>query len=81
MQATFGQCKAIGESLGLTIREEGSGGGSDGNITAHLGIATLDGLGAQGEGLHALHEHVVINSLPRHAALIAAMLRDWKFAD
>jgi glutamate carboxypeptidase len=77
MVRSFAQCKAIGESLGLTVREDGSGGGSDGNITAAMGVPTLDGLGPQGDGLHAVHEHVVINNLPQRAALIAAMLRDW----
>ncbi|MBI5668825.1 MAG: M20 family metallopeptidase [Chloroflexi bacterium] len=79
MQRTFAQCKAIGERYGLTIRQDGSGGGSDGNFTAHMGIPTLDGLGPQGDGLHALHEHVVIASLPRRATLIAAMLKEWQF--
>ena len=79
MIAAFQQVKAIGETLGLTVREDGSGGASDGNFTAYLGVPTLDGLGPQGEGLHAVHEHVVIASLPRRAALIAAMLRDWRF--
>lgn len=79
MKATYGQCKQIGESYGLTIREDGSGGGSDGNFTAHMGIPTLDGLGPQGDGLHALHEHVVLASLPRRATLLAALLKDWKF--
>lgn len=79
MKATFAQCAAIGKHYGLTIREEGSGGGSDGNITASMGIPTLDGLGPQGDGLHALHEHVVINSLPQRATLMAGMLKDWKF--
>lgn len=79
MIAAFEQAKAIGASYGLTIREDGSGGGSDGNLTAYEGITTLDGLGPQGEGLHAEHEHVIINSLPRRATLIAGMLRDWKF--
>ncbi len=79
MKATFAQCKLIGESYGLTVREDGSGGGSDGNITASMGIPTLDGLGPAGDGLHALHEHVVLNSLPERSALIAAMLKDWQF--
>lgn len=79
MQRTFAQCKAIGERYGLTIRQDGSGGGSDGNFTAHMGIPTLDGLGPQGDGLHALHEHVVITSLPRRATLLAAMLKEWQF--
>ncbi len=81
MKATFAQCKEIGTRYGLTVREDGSGGGSDGNITASLGTPTLDGLGPQGDGLHALHEHVVINSLPQRATLIAAMLKDWDFGE
>lgn len=79
MIADFAQCKAIGERHGLTVREEGSGGGSDGNTTASLGIPTLDGLGPQGDGLHAVHEHVILNSLPRRATLLAAMLKEWEF--
>jgi glutamate carboxypeptidase len=79
MIAAFEQAKAIGAKYGLTIREDGSGGASDGNFTAYEGITTLDGLGPQGDGLHAEHEHVVINSLPRRATLIAGMLRDWQF--
>jgi len=66
--------------MGLTITEEGSGGGSDGNITSALGIPTLDGLGAMGEGAHALHEQVVISSFPRSAALLDGILREWQFA-
>jgi len=77
MKRSFAQCKAIGERYGLTVREDGSGGGSDGNFTAHMGIPTLDGLGPQGDGLHALHEHVVLNSLPRRATLLAGILKDW----
>lgn len=77
--AAYEQAKHIGEALGITVREDGSGGGSDGNFTAAMGIPTLDGLGPQGDGLHALHEHVVINSLPERAALIAGILREWKF--
>ncbi|MFN8527742.1 MAG: M20 family metallopeptidase [Anaerolineae bacterium] len=77
MQRQYAQCKAIGEKYGLTITEDGSGGGSDGNTVASLGIPVLDGLGPQGDGLHALHEHVVLNSLPRRSTLIAAMLKEW----
>ncbi len=80
MIRNFVQCKQIGESYGLTVREDGSGGASDGNTVASLGISVLDGLGPQGDGLHALHEQVVIASLPRRATLIAGMLKDWKFA-
>lgn len=80
MITAFGQARAIGAAQGLTVREDTSGGGSDGNFTAAAGIATLDGLGPQGDGLHAMHEHVIINSLPQRAALIAGILRDWRFA-
>ena len=80
MIAAFGQARAIGAELDLTVREDGSGGGSDGNFTAAAGITTLDGLGPQGDGLHAEHEHVIINSLPQRAALVAGILRDWQFA-
>ena len=63
----------------MTITEDGSGGASDGNTVASLGIAVLDGLGPQGDGLHALHEQVVVASMPRRATLLAGMLKDWKF--
>lgn len=79
MKKTYAQCKAIGEKYGVSVREDGSGGGSDGNITAAMGVPTLDGLGPQGDGLHALHEQVVISSLPTRAALLAGMLMDWQF--
>lgn len=79
MARSYAQVKAIGESYGLTLTEAMSGGGSDGNTVSSLGIPLLDGLGPQGDGLHALHEHVVLNSLPRRTTLIAGMLKDWKF--
>lgn len=79
MIRNFEQVKRIGERLGLTITEASSGGGSDGNTVAAMGISVLDGLGPQGDGLHALHEHVVLASLPRRATLLAGMLREWQF--
>jgi glutamate carboxypeptidase len=79
MQKTYAQCKAIGERNGVSVFEDSSGGGSDGNTVAAMGVAVLDGLGPQGDGLHALHEHVVLNSLPRRATLLAAMLKEWQF--
>lgn len=74
---TFAQAQQIAKNAGITIREDGAGGGSDGNFTAALGIPTLDGLGAEGAGLHALNEHILIGSLPKKAALMAAIIRDW----
>ena len=74
----FEKAEAIGKKYGVTIDEAGTGGGSDGNFTAAMGIPTLDGLGAHGDGLHAPHEHVIISSLPRQATLIAGILLDWE---
>lgn len=73
------QTQAIGKKYGITVRDDGSGGGSDGNFTAAMGIPTIDGMGPQGDGLHAVHEHVVISSLPQRATLVAGILRDWEF--
>lgn len=77
MKATFARCQEIGKKHGITVRGDSAGGGSDGNTTASMGIPTLDGLGAYGDGLHAVHEHVLISSLPQRAALVAAILKDW----
>jgi glutamate carboxypeptidase len=60
--------------LGQSIEEGATGGGSDGNFTAALGIPTLDGLGALGDGAHALHEHVLVSALVPRAALIALLM-------
>ncbi len=77
MQATFEQAKQLGAQIGLSLKEGSTGGGSDGNFTANLGIPTLDGLGAIGDGAHAVHEHVVISSLADRAALLATLLTRW----
>ncbi|MCS6963957.1 M20 family metallopeptidase [Thermoflexus sp.] len=77
MVSTFERARAIAAELGLTLTEGGTGGGSDANFTAALGIPTLDGLGAIGNGAHALDEHVRIDSLPPRAALVAALLARW----
>jgi glutamate carboxypeptidase len=70
----FGRAQALMRDLGVTIQECFAGGGSDGNFTAALGIPTLDGLGAVGNGAHSPREHVVLSSLPERAALIAGLL-------
>ena len=56
------------------MTEGSTGGGSDGNFSAALGVPTLDGLGAVGDGAHALHEHVEIETMVPRAALIAGIL-------
>jgi glutamate carboxypeptidase len=61
--------------MGMTLDEASTGGGSDGNFTSGLGIPTLDGLGAVGEGAHASNESVILDELPRRAALLAALIR------
>jgi len=70
----FTLARRLARELGFTLKESSVGGGSDGNFTAALGIATLDGLGAVGEGAHARHESVVIAEMPRRAALLARLI-------
>ena len=77
MAETFGRAQAIATGLGLAVGEGGTGGGSDANFVAPLGVPVLDGLGAQGNGAHSEREHVVIASLPERAALLAALLSEW----
>lgn len=56
------------------LEEKATGGGSDGNFTAALGVPTLDGLGGVGEGAHALHESVLLAEIPRRTALLAGLI-------
>jgi glutamate carboxypeptidase len=70
----FRKAQALAHELGFTLHEASTGGGSDGNFTAALGIPTLDGMGAVGEGAHARHESVLVEHLAPRTALLAAML-------
>jgi len=72
--ALYEKAVAIARDLGWKLGEAAVGGGSDGNLTAGLGIPTLDGLGAVGDGAHATHEHIVVSELPRRAALVAGLI-------
>lgn len=74
--ALFEQAREIARPLGLELSEGSTGGGSDGNFTAALGVPTLDGLGVRGGGAHADDEHILIDSLAERAALLAALLLD-----
>jgi glutamate carboxypeptidase len=74
--ALFARAARLAGGMGLALREAATGGGSDGNFTAALGVPTLDGLGAVGDGAHSKDEHVVVRSLPERAALLAALLAD-----
>ena len=72
--ALFERARLLASQMNLTLGECTVGGGSDGNFTAALGIPTLDGLGAVGDGAHSTHEHVFINAMPVRATLLAALL-------
>jgi glutamate carboxypeptidase len=72
----FAKAQALAREIGWKLDETAVGGGSDGNFTAALGVPTLDGLGGVGDGAHAVHEHVLIEELPKRAALIAGLLAE-----
>jgi glutamate carboxypeptidase len=70
----FAQARAIAASIGQEVFESSTGGGSDGNFTAALGIPTIDGLGCPGDGAHAETEHIDIQKVSGRTALITALL-------
>lgn len=70
----YEKARAIAAQLGWNLEEAAVGGGSDGNFTAALGVPTLDGLGAVGEGAHSSGENIMIDELPRRAALLATLI-------
>jgi glutamate carboxypeptidase len=72
--ALFSQARELAQRLEFSVGECLAGGGSDGNFTAALGVPTLDGLGAVGEGPHSPREQVILSALPERAALLAALL-------
>jgi len=72
--ALFARAKSLAKQINLSLGECTAGGGSDGNFTAALGIPTLDGLGAVGDGAHSAREHILINTMPARAALLASLL-------
>ena len=72
----FLRAKHLAHHMGFELGEGTAGGASDGNFTSALGIPTLDGLGAVGDGAHSSHEHILINSMPARAALLGALLHD-----
>ncbi len=74
--ALFRRARTLAAQLGLQLEEASTGGGSDGNFTAALGVPTLDGMGAVGAGAHAAHEHIVTAHLVERTTLLAAMLAE-----
>jgi glutamate carboxypeptidase len=70
----FQTARACAKELGVTLQESSTGGGSDGNFTAALGIPTLDGLGGVGEGAHAANESILLDRIADRTALLAMLL-------
>src|SRR5215510_1737909 len=72
----FQLAQTLAKEIGLDLGESSTGGGSDGNFTSALGIPTLDGLGAVGEGAHAAHESIVLSELPARTAIVASLIEN-----
>lgn len=70
----YALAREVAAESGVDLQEGGTGGGSDGNFTAALGVPTLDGLGPRGDGAHALHEHVIVADLAWRAAFLAGLV-------
>jgi glutamate carboxypeptidase len=70
----FEHAKRIAAEIGYDLKEGSVGGGSDGNFIAALGVPVLDGLGVDGAGAHAEHEHIIISDIPRRAALLTRLI-------
>jgi glutamate carboxypeptidase len=77
MKLTFEKAKSIAAQIGLDLRAGGTGGASDANFVAPLGIPVLDGLGAVGEGYHSEREYIFADSLEQKIRLVSALLRGW----
>ncbi|MGI9075572.1 MAG: M20 family metallopeptidase [Bryobacteraceae bacterium] len=72
----FARAKKMGAELGIDVEESSTGGGSDGNFTAALGVPTLDGLGGVGEGAHAVNESILIDRIADRVALLAMLVAE-----
>ena len=70
----FEQARRLASEIGYDLKEGSVGGGSDGNFIAALGVPVLDGLGVDGAGAHAEHEHIIISDIPRRAALLTRLI-------
>jgi glutamate carboxypeptidase len=72
--AVYESARSVASSLGLSLAEASTGGASEASFAAALGLPTLDGLGADGDGAHAEHEHVLLSSIPERVALAAGLI-------
>lgn len=77
MNATFEKVKSIAAQIGVELKAGGTGGGSDANFVAPLGIPVMDGMGAIGEGYHSEREYIFADSLEQRVKLLAAVLQNW----
>jgi glutamate carboxypeptidase len=77
MKTTFEKAQAIAKTIGMELQAGGTGGASDANFVAPLGIPVLDGLGAAGEGYHSDREYIFADSLEQKIKLVSSLLRDW----
>jgi glutamate carboxypeptidase len=74
ISALFEHARRLAAEIGFELSEGSVGGGSDGNFIAAKGVPVLDGLGVDGAGAHAEHEHIIISDIPRRAALLARLI-------
>ena len=70
----FALAQRLARELGIELEESATGGGSDGNFTAALGVPTLDGLGGVGEGAHAANESILVDRIADRTALLAKLI-------
>jgi glutamate carboxypeptidase len=77
MKTTFEKAKSIAAKIGMNLSAGGTGGASDGNFVAPLGIPVLDGMGAVGEGYHSEREYIFADSMEQKAKLVAELIRQW----
>jgi glutamate carboxypeptidase len=73
--ALYEHARDLAAELGFDLKDDVVGGGSDGNFIAAMGAPVLDGLGVDGAGAHAEHEHIVIDDIPRRAALLTRLMQ------
>lgn len=77
MQATFRKAQVIAGEIGIELKAGGTGGASDANLIAPLGLPVLDGLGAIGEGYHSEREYIFAGSLAQRIKLVSALMKNW----
>jgi glutamate carboxypeptidase len=70
----FEVARGVAAEIGFELKETQVGGASDGNFAAAVGASVLDGLGIDGDGAHAAHEHILVDDIPRRTALLAGLL-------